>query len=95
MLDLTFGEDTKTMSLSKYVEERFPRFFTFGIYDGEYGDITTATNNPLIPTVPLSYHESIIEDRDKVIDMLTSLAIALNEHAPQAFKEIWYDEISI
>ena len=75
----------------KFVEERYPRYFEFGQSNDGRVDVSSTLIDP-VATVCQEQAQVLIEDRDKVINMLVALAKALDEVAPEKFKAIWYGE---
>lgn len=74
----------------KYIEERFPRYFTYG-QRGSLVDVASV-NNDTVATVSQEHADNLINDRDEVIDMLIRLAQKLDEISHEEFAKIWYGD---
>ena len=77
------------MSLEKYIEEKFQRWFVFGSSVPGMVDVCDSTHT--IVTVPMITAESIIKERDNLIDKLVKALLELNKSDPIKFKEIYYN----
>ena len=74
----------------KYIEERFQPYFIFGEYpDGIRVDIASSSNST-IATLSREQAETIIGERWEVLNMLSKLALKLDEVSPNDFDKIWY-----
>jgi len=73
----------------KYIEERFPRYMVFGEYPDGCVDVATV-NGDVAVHVSRGDSQRLIHQRDEVLDMLITLAIAFDEAAPDAFTKLWY-----
>uniref|UniRef100_A0A6M3XMP9 Uncharacterized protein n=1 Tax=viral metagenome TaxID=1070528 RepID=A0A6M3XMP9_9ZZZZ len=74
----------------KYVEERFPRYFEFGMHPA-IGMVDVAScKNDTVATVSKQHLANLVKDRDEVLDMLCLLARTLDQIAPETFNKIWY-----
>jgi hypothetical protein len=73
----------------KYVEERFPRYFPFGSSKDGLVDIAS-TKADTGATLTQDQADFLIKDRDVAVDMICTLAKALDNAAPEVFHEIWY-----
>jgi hypothetical protein len=76
---------------SKYVEERYGRYFVFGTHSDMSVDVTSERGGIDVKVSP-EHAEQLIADRTKVIDFLCALADAFDKAAPEAFKKFWYEE---
>ena len=74
---------------SKYIEERFPRYFEFGEHEDGRVDLATI-NESTIATVTRKEATKIITDRLAMLDMLCKVALKLAALNPEEFNEIWY-----
>ena len=72
----------------KYVEERFPRYFVFGSSVTELVDV--CADSGLVAVVREEDAQTLIKQRDDVLDMLVSLAQALDEVDKEKFNSVWY-----
>ena len=72
----------------KYIEERFPRYFIFG----EKGDIVDVSDpyRDIAYSLTREQANTLIAERDKVIDMLVKVTQALDKVAEETLYDIWY-----
>ena len=73
----------------KYVEERFPRYMIFGEHKDGCVDVATP-NGDVVTHVSREDAQRIIQERDEVIDMLVTLALAFDDAATDTFTKLWY-----
>lgn len=74
----------------KYIEERFNKYFIFGERENSPLVDLVIDNNGTEVIVVKESAERIIQDRDRVVDMLCKIATALNEVSPEIYDEILY-----
>ena len=72
-----------------YIEESFPRYFICSEHANGLVDVCSI--DEIIATVSKEQAISLIEDRDAVLDRLTTLALRFADIAPSEFSKIWYD----
>ena len=75
----------------KYVEERFPRYFKFGVRSDTGLVDCASAHRDTVATVTNEHLNNLIKDRDAVLDMLCLLAKALDEIDHEKFVNIWYN----
>jgi len=75
----------------KYVEERYPQWFVFGKSSPALADISNGTEDVAV-NVEQPEADSLINEHNAAIEMLTTLAQALNKENPERFKKIWYGD---
>lgn len=73
----------------KNVEERFARYFEFGVRPDGKVDLASRDNSALVSVTPEEARR-LITDRDAAVDMITQLALKLAEVAPDEFSKLWY-----
>ena len=74
----------------KYIELRYPRYIQFGTYqDGRVCISSYQKDN--IATVTKEQAEGLINDRDKVVDMLCEMARRFDDVCPDEFEKFWYE----
>lgn len=72
-----------------YIHQVFPLYFILGEYaDGDV-DIATVEDNT-VATVSREHALKLIAQRTEIVDALTSMALAFDAAAPEAFDKFWY-----
>lgn len=72
----------------KYVEERFPRYFEFGVHGDGRVDLATSEDSTRA-TVSKEHAANLLKDRNEAIDMLVILALRFAETNPEEFNKVW------
>lgn len=76
--------------LAKYVEQRFPTYFVLGgTADGSRVNICSLDRDDIVLCTP-GEAKVLIEDRDKIVSYLASMADAFDKAAPEHFSHFWY-----
>jgi len=76
--------------LTKYVEERFPTYFILGgTRDGSRVNVCSLHRDDIVLATP-EEAAVLIEDRDKIVSYLASMADAFDKAAPEHFSHFWY-----
>jgi len=76
--------------LVKYVEERFPTYFVLGgTADGSRVNACSTRRDDIVLATP-EEAASLIEDRDKIVSYLASMADAFDKATPGHFSHFWY-----
>lgn len=78
------------MIRTKYVEERFPRYFIFGTSAAGKVDVSSTKIDPVATVASEAAAEVLTRYRDAAVDMIIRLAQILSEVDPQAFNDVWY-----
>lgn len=76
--------------LTKYVEGRFPTYFVLGgAADGNRVNVCSLHRDDVMLATP-EEAAMLIEDRDKIVSYLASMADAFDKAAPEHFSHFWY-----
>ena len=74
----------------QYVEECYPRWMAFRRRsDGHV--FLCDINRVILPNVTEELADTLISERDVLVDALCEMADAFDKAAPEAFKEFWYE----
>lgn len=76
----------------KYVEERYRPWFVFGGSNG-YVDISDGDRD-VLSGVPETMAQTIIDEHNRLIDVIGDTALAFDEADSGAFGAFWYREYS-
>jgi hypothetical protein len=77
---------TFTVMRSKYIEERWRRYFVFGSYaDSPMVDISDGETYT-VATMSREHAQTVISERDRLIDTLCQMALAFESAAPAQFE---------
>ena len=75
---------------TKYIEERFPKYFIFGeCPDEDKVDVSDGNRDVLIGVTRENAKTMIIE-REKIVNFIIEMANAFDKTSSEAFDEFWY-----
>lgn len=74
--------------LSKFVEEKYPYWFVLG--HSPDGNVWVCDGTNDVVNVERDVAEALVEDRNRVINLLVELAVALDLADHEKFTEIYY-----
>lgn len=77
----------------KYVEERYPRYYEFGVHPDNINVDIASSKNDIVASVTKEHAKNLIVDRDEVVEMLCAMACEFARVAPEAFEKFWYSNL--
>lgn len=72
----------------KYIEERFSRYFIFGVHPDGRVDLASPENSTLATVTP-EQAAGLIAERDAAVDMICTLVQLLEVVAPDTLTALW------